>query len=662
MSTRAIDAVSLSIMWDRLVGITDEIVSALIRSSFSTIVRESGDLSVVVLDAQGNSIAQGSYSVPSFTGTAAATLRHMLAKFPPDSLEPGDVIATNDAWMGTGHLFDINVMRPVFRNGRIAGYTLSITHLPDIGGLGFGAAATEIYHEGLRLPICKLVRAGRLDEPMFDVIRTNVRVPEQVFGDLMANITCNEVGARQLLEFMDEYALDDLAPLSCAIRGQSERAIRDRIAALPDGIYEGTLDIEGIDDALRLACRAEVDGGGISLDFAGTSPPVHRGINVPLCYTRAMACYAVKCLTVPGMPNNEGAVAPIRVSAPPDSILNAQPPYPTGGRHVTGHMVVPLVFRTLADAVPGQVQADCGMMNIVTFQGTNPGGQPMSTIYFSTGGFGALQGLDGAETTPGPSNGTVPTEMWESLTGITIVHKRLLPDTCGHGEARGGLGQEIEFRNDTGAPLTAFCVAPRSEFPARGLFGGGNGSRRTILVDGQCGASEGRPHGGPGTALHHARRGRRGLRRAGEPAAGEGPGRCRAGACHACPHDVPVRFATSKPRRAEAPRATGACARRTALGVSRAGPVRRRQRKPADHPRRWPCGASEGRPHGGPPGTALHHARRGRRGLSASRRTGRGRRSWPMSRRGCLRGQRHPERRELARKVYGVDVPSGYRP
>ena len=287
MSSHAIDAVSLSIMWDRLVGITDEIVSALIRSSFSTIVRESGDLSVVVLDADGNSMAQGSYSVPSFTGTAATTLRHMLAKFPPDSLEPGDVIATNDAWMGTGHLFDINVMRPVFRNGRIAAYTLSITHLPDIGGLGFGAAATEIYHEGLRLPICKLVRSGRLDEPMFDVIRSNVRVPEQVFGDLMANITCNEVGARQLLEFMDEYALDDLAPLSAAIRGQSERAIRDRIAALPDGVYEGTLDIEGIDDALRLACRAEVDGGGISILISPAPRRPSTGASTCRCATRA---------------------------------------------------------------------------------------------------------------------------------------------------------------------------------------------------------------------------------------------------------------------------------------------------------------------------------------------------------------------------------------
>ncbi len=486
MNAGAIDAVSLSIMWDRLIGITDEIISALVRSSFSTIVRESGDLSVVVLDADGNSVAQGSYSVPSFTGTAAPTLRHMLAKFPPESLEPGDVIATNDAWMGTGHLFDINVMRPVFRNGRIIGYTMSITHLPDIGGLGFGAAATEIYHEGLRLPVCKLVRAGRLDEPMFEVIRSNVRVPEQVFGDLMANVTCNEVGGRQLLEFMDEYGLEDLGSLSQAIRSQSERAIRERLAALPDGVYEGAIEIEGIDDSLRLACRADIAGRGIRLDFSGSSPPVKRGINVPLCYTRAMARYAVKCLTVPGMPNNEGAVTPIEVTAPEDSILNAQPPYPTGGRHVTGHMVVPLVFRTLAEAAPAEVQADCGNMNIVTFQGTRPDGHPLSTIFFSTGGFGALQGFDGADTIPGPSNmRAIPVEMWESLTGITISHKRLLPDTSGHGEARGGLGQEIEFRNDTGHPFTAFCVAPRSEFPARGLFGGGDGSRRTMLIEGR---------------------------------------------------------------------------------------------------------------------------------------------------------------------------------
>ena len=274
------DAVSLGIMWDRLVSITDEIHSALVRSSFSTIVRESGDLSVILLDAEGNSLAQGSYSVPSFTGTAAPTLGHMLAKFPPETLSPGDVIATNDAWMGTGHLYDINVMRPVFRDGRIVGYTMSITHLPDIGGPGFGASASEIYHEGIRLPICKLVRAGELDQTIIDIVRNNVRVPEQVFGDLMANVTCNEVGGRQLLEFMDEYGLDEISTLSAAVRSQAEQTIRERLAEIPDGTYENSLQIEGIDEPLTLSCRIEVNGDDITLDFAGTSPVVEKGINV----------------------------------------------------------------------------------------------------------------------------------------------------------------------------------------------------------------------------------------------------------------------------------------------------------------------------------------------------------------------------------------------
>jgi N-methylhydantoinase B len=484
---RSFDAVSLSIMWDRLVSITDEILSALVRSSFSTIVRESGDLSVLLLDAAGNSLAQGSYSVPSFTGTAAPTLRHMLKRFPPETLRPGDVIATNDAWMGTGHLYDINVMRPVFRDGRIVGYTMSITHLPDIGGPGFGTSATEIFHEGIRLPICKLVREGELDQTVFEIVRNNVRVPEQVFGDLMANVTCNEVGGRQLLEFLDEYGLEDVEALSAAVRQQSEWAIREHIAAVPDGVYESAVDLEGIDEPIRLAVRVEVRGSDIHLDFAGTSPAVERGINVPLCYTRAMSLYAVKCLTVPEMPNNEGATAPISLTAPEGSILNAQPPSPTGGRHIIGHYVVPLVFGALADALPERVQADCGMMNLVTFQGRHRNGRPISTIYFAAGGFGALSGRDGAETTPGPSNmRVVPVEVWESLTSTTILEKMLLADSAGPGAARGGLGQEIVFRNDSGQPMTLFGMGTRSEFPARGFLGGGAGGKRRTLVNGEA--------------------------------------------------------------------------------------------------------------------------------------------------------------------------------
>ena len=188
-----LDAVSVGIMWDRLVAISDEIVSALVRTSFSTIVSESYDLTVAVLDADGELMAQGTASLPVFMGTAPLTLGYMLERFPPETLQEGDVVITNDPWFGTGHMFDINVMRPVFRDGRIVAYVISITHLPDVGGLGFGAAAQEIFHEGLRLPICKLFEGGRVNELILDLVRTNVRAPDEVVGDLMANVTATAV-------------------------------------------------------------------------------------------------------------------------------------------------------------------------------------------------------------------------------------------------------------------------------------------------------------------------------------------------------------------------------------------------------------------------------------------------------------------------------------
>ena len=486
MSAPALDAVSLGIMWDRLVAITDEIVSTLVRTSFSTIVRESYDLTVVVLDTDGRLMAQGSYSIPVFIGTAPVTLAHMLKRFPAETLAPGDVVITNDPWMGTGHLFDINVMRPVFKAGRIVAYTLSITHLPDIGGTGFGAAASEIYHEGLRLPIAKLARAGQIDGFILDLVRANVRAPDQVLGDLMANVTCNEVGAKRLVEFMDEYRLDDLVALSAAIRGQSERVTRERIGAMRDGRYRNRIDIEGAEGPIELACEVAISGRDIAIDFAGTGPAVRRGINVPLCYTRAMALYAVKCVTAPALPNNEGSTAPVRVEAPAGSILNALPPAATGGRHTIGHSVTPLVFGALAEAAPESVQAECGNMDLITFHGTHPDGRPIATIYFAAGGFGALLGHDGANATPGPSNmGVVPVEVWESLTGTTIERKALLADSGGPGAARGGLGQEVVIRNDSGRPMTVFSMANRTEFAALGFAGAGPGGRREHRIDGE---------------------------------------------------------------------------------------------------------------------------------------------------------------------------------
>jgi N-methylhydantoinase B len=471
-------------MWDRLVSIVDEILAALVRTSFSTNVRESYDLSCVLFDSEGRSLAQGTYSVPSFTGTAPVTIRHMLNRFHPDTLMPGDVVITNDPWLGTGHLFDINVMRPVFRGTKLVGFTMSITHLPDIGGRGFSATATEVFEEGLRLPICKLVSAGKLNEDLLELIRFNVRVQDQVVGDLMANITCNEVGGRLLLEFMEEYGIDDLKPLSDAILGQSERAMRDKIERMPDGEYENRITVEAVEKPLTLAVKVIIRGREVLMDFSGTDPAVRAGINVPICYTKAFAAYSIKCITIPSIPNNEGSVMPVTVLAPEGCVLNAFPPFPTGGRHIVGHFVTPLVFGALEKAVPQLIQADSGMLNLVNFQGTHRNGRGVSSIFFASGGYGAMDGVDGAPATPSPSNMTgTPIEVWENLTSTTIVRKQLLPDSGGPGKFRGGLGQDTVIRNDSGHLVTISTLAGRTEFAPKGLQGGHPGGLRRYWIN-----------------------------------------------------------------------------------------------------------------------------------------------------------------------------------
>ncbi len=479
------DPISLKILWDRLVSIADEVVLSLVRTSFSINVREGYDLSCILFDHRGRMIAQGNYSVPSFTGTAPQTLAHMLRDCPPETLSPGDIVMTNDPWMGTGHLFDINVMRPVFRGDRLVGYTMSVTHLPDIGGAGMSSTCTEVYQEGLRFPVCKLAEKARMNQMILDLVRMNVRVPEQVIGDIMANVSCNEVGGRALLEFMDEYGLEELSGLSDAINDHAAAAMREEIATIPDGVYENAIQIEGIEAPIELAARIEVRGPDIAIDFTGTGGPVRASINVPFCYTQAQSYYVVKCLTIPSLPNNEGAVRHIAVTAPEDCILNAQPPWPTGGRHSVGHFIVPLLMGAMEQALPERVQADVSMMNVFSVKGHHRDGEEISSLFFLAGGFGALSGIDGRAVTPAPSNMTVvPTEIWENLTSMTVEKREILADSGGPGTWRGGSGQETVFRNDTGNLLDLALMGQRTEFPARGFAGGGDGALRRYLREG----------------------------------------------------------------------------------------------------------------------------------------------------------------------------------
>jgi N-methylhydantoinase B len=477
------DAVTLGIVWDRLVSIADEVMEALIRASFSTTVRESHDCSCVIFDAQGRLVAQAQSSIPSFTGTSPLTLAHMLRKYPAASLQPGDVMITNDPWLGTGHTFDISVLRPVFVGPRLVGFVGSISHLPDIGGIGWSTAATEIYQEGLRIPIRKLFHAGVLDQDMIDLIADNVRVSDQVIGDLMANVACTDVGARLLLELMSEQGMADLDVIAGVIIDKTDSAMRAAIRAMPDGNWSHETRIEGVDGILHMACTVTVSGDSIHVDYAGTDPAIHRGINVPMAYTRAQTLYTIKCLTIPGIPNNDGAARAITASAPEGCILNALPPFPTAGRHVPGHSIFPLIMGALSAVMPDRVQAESGGGTVLNIQGVR-NGRPMGQTFFCAGGYGALERFDGHGATPSPSNlHSMPVEVWENMTGLLVEFKELLMDSGGPGQARGGLGQRMAMRNMTGHKMFVSSFSGRMKIGAQGLFGGKPGALRKYWVN-----------------------------------------------------------------------------------------------------------------------------------------------------------------------------------
>lgn len=482
---RSIDLITLGIAWDHLISIADEILLTLVHTSYSITVREAWDAGAVLFDRQGRPLAQGAQSTPAFTGTAFYTIRALLEKFPADSLEDGDVIITNDPWIGTGHIPDVNVLRPVFRKGSLMGFVMTISHLVDIGGRGSSTLSREVFEEGLLIPPIKIYKGGEINETLVDIIRNNVRVPEQVMGDIMANIAGTWVGAQKLNEMLDHHGLDDLQALADGIVQQSERAIREKIRAIPDGRYDNRLKVETMrDETLILACAITIRGDTVVIDFDGTGPCVDYAINVPLCYTRSWCAYTLKCLTTPGIPNNLANVLPLEVIAPDDCILNARHPAATCGRNTVGWYVVPLLMGAFAKAIPDAVQAESGMAMTVVFNGQRADGRKLLDQYFATGGLGAMAGLDGQPTTPAPTNcSLVSSELWEDETGVAVLERCILPDSGGAGEYRGGPGQKIVLQNQTGHPINLSLFGSRTAFPAEGYAGGKPGGLREFRID-----------------------------------------------------------------------------------------------------------------------------------------------------------------------------------
>jgi N-methylhydantoinase B len=499
-----LDSITLEVMWNRLIAVVNEQATALMRTSFTTIVRESGDLSAGVFDIRGNMIAQAVTGTPGHINAMATCIHHFLGVYPAESLRPGDVLITNDPQKTSGHLHDFTVITPIFQGQRLVGFFGNTCHVLDIGGRGLGTDANSVYEEGLFVPITKLYDAGRENLELRKLIAANVRTPEPVLGDIHAQVAGNDVGGRRLLEFMAEFGLESLEPLADEIIDRSERAMRAAISALPDGVFEHVVYSDGYEEPVRLQVKIDKRGDEMWVDWDGSSPESARGINVVLNYTHAYTTYALKCALAPEVPNNEGSFRPVHVDAPPGCILNAQHPAPVGARHIIGHFLPGAIFGALSHALPGNVMAE-GAANIWInqFSGRDEGNGIWTYVWFSAGGTGARPTKDGISATAFPSGiSGVPAEVIESLSPIVMHRREFRQDSGGPGKYRGGLGQimEVSVRGDR--PFTLSPLFDRTRFAAQGYAGGMEGALGSIdISSGETLSTKGVRHFPAGTRI-----------------------------------------------------------------------------------------------------------------------------------------------------------------
>ncbi|HEY4252324.1 MAG TPA: hydantoinase B/oxoprolinase family protein, partial [Roseomonas sp.] len=401
----------------------------------------------------------------------------------------GDILATNDIWMGTGHLPDITVAKPIFLGGRLVGFAGSAAHAPDIGGRIRTAESREVFEEGLQIPPMKVVRAGVLDDTFARFLRKNTRVPDQVMGDLFAQFTALDLMERRLLALMAEHGLDSIEALADEIQGRSERATRAAIRQVPDGVYRAEVLTDGLAEPIRLVVALRKDGDAIHADYTGSDAQVPRGINVCLSYTFAYTAFALKAALCPEVPNNEGAFRPITVDAPRGCILNSTPPAAGANRALTGHFLPPLILSALAQAIPDKVIAGVGSpLWSLNYAGTRDDGSPVADHFFMNGGYGASAGRDGPNVLSWPSNvSAAPIEMIEQNSGFRVHHRRLRAGSGGRGAHRGGTGQEWLFENRSPRPVAITFMAERTkpEAAAPGLAGGEAGVPGAVLIDGE---------------------------------------------------------------------------------------------------------------------------------------------------------------------------------
>ncbi len=484
--------VAYQVMWNRLISVVEEQAQALVRTAFSTSVREAGDLSAGVYDVQGQMLAQAVTGTPGHVNAMADAVAHFIRRIGRENIHDGDIYITNDPWEGTGHLHDITMVTPSFHKGALVGFFACTAHIVDIGGRGFGADAASVYEEGLYIPIMKFADKGVVDETLTRIIRGNVREPDQLIGDVYALATCNEIGHRRLIDMMKEFDLVDLNGIATFILDNSRRATIERIAALPQQSAEGEMTMDGFDRPITLKVKVTVMGDKIISDFTGSSGLDKKGINCPLVYAKAYACYALKVAIAPEIPNNAASLAPFEITAPENTIVNALHPAPVALRHIVGHFVPDAVFNAFDKIVPGLVPAEgagCLCNFQVSLRPRTDAPAPSTArrsevLTFNSGGSGARPAHDGLNATAFPSGVmTMPIEATEHAGPVIIWRKELRPDSGGAGKTRGGLGQYMEVGAQEGHEFDIQAMFDRVDHPARGRRGGSAGAPTTIRQD-----------------------------------------------------------------------------------------------------------------------------------------------------------------------------------
>ena len=489
------DNIRHQVMWDRLITIVEEQAQTLIRTGFSVSTREAGDVSAGVFDLEGRMLAQAVTGTPGHINSMALSVKHFINKFPLKTMTDGDVYITNDPWKGTGHLHDIVVVTPTFRNKKLVALFACTTHVVDIGGLGMAPDGKQIYHEGLFIPLMYFMKAGQLNETLLDFVHHNCRESKQVEGDIYALANCNDVGGRRLIAMMEQYNIVELDELAKTIIESTKTAMRKAISKLPTKKVFNQMTTDGYDKEIILNASFEVCGDKVVVDFDGTSPISDFGINVPKCYTDAYTSFGVKCVIAPDVPNNAGSLEHIIIKAPEGCIVNAPHPCAVVARSSVGHMLPDVVFGCLYQLLPEKVPAEgtsclwnlrLGAGHGITAKAKDIelSETTFTAMSFHSGGAGARPNKDGLSATPFPSGvRNVPCEVLEAITPIVIWKKELRQDSGGPGKYRGGLGQTMILGNRQAAEFAIFATFDRVKNPARGRNGGKPGANGSVELE-----------------------------------------------------------------------------------------------------------------------------------------------------------------------------------